>query len=82
MALAAMIFGRWRPVPAAFACLLFGFTEAVQMQLQGMNFPGTSQQVPVQLIQIIPYLATVVVLASFVGRSYAPRALGNNYQRA
>jgi len=82
MALAAMIFGRWKPIPAALACLLFGFTEAVQMQLQGMNFPGTSQPVPVQLISVIPYLATVVVLASFVGRSYAPKALGKAYQRA
>ena len=82
MALAAMIFGRWKPIPAALACILFGFTEAVQMQLQGVNFPGTSQQVPVQLIQIIPYLATVVVLASFVGRSYAPKSLGKAYQRS
>jgi simple sugar transport system permease protein len=75
MALAALIFGKWRPVPAALACLLFGVFEALQIRLQGVVLWGESP-VPVQFIQILPYLATLVVLAGFVGRARAPRALG------
>ncbi len=75
MALAALIFGKWRPVPAALACLLFGSAEALQMRLQGASFPGGTP-VPVQLIQILPYLVTVLVLAGFLGRSRPPAALG------
>ena len=82
MALAAMIFGRWKPLPAALACLLFGFTDAVQMQLQGVHLPGSETPIPVQLIQVIPYVATIIVLAMFVGRSYAPRALGKSWVRS
>lgn len=76
MALAAMIFGRWQPVPAALACLLFGLTEALQMRLQGVHFFGSTAEVPVQLIQILPYVVTILVLAAFGGRYLAPRALG------
>jgi ABC-type uncharacterized transport system permease subunit len=74
IALAALIFGKWRPGPAALACLLFGFTEAVQIRLQGVALWGTP--VPVQLIQVLPYVVTILVLAGFVGRSRAPSALG------
>jgi simple sugar transport system permease protein len=80
MALAALIFGKWKPIPAACACLLFGFTEALQIQLQGVVLWGT-QPVPVQFIQMIPYLVTILVLAGFVGRSRAPKALGTTFQR-
>jgi simple sugar transport system permease protein len=75
MALAALIFGKWRPVPAALACLLFGVFEAAQIRLQGVVLWG-EDPVPVQFIQILPYLATLVVLAGFVGKSRAPKALG------
>src|SRR6266850_6047545 len=54
MALAALIFGKWKPVPAALACLLFGFAEAAQIRLQGVNLWGTP--IPVQFIQILPYV--------------------------
>lgn len=74
MALAALILGKWRPVPAAVACLLLAFTDAVQMRLQGAELGGWA--VPVQFIQILPYVATVLVLAGFVGSSRAPSALG------
>lgn len=60
MALAAMIFGRWAPLPTLAACLFFGLTEAVQIRLQGVYFGGI--QVPVQLVQVIPYVVTIVVL--------------------
>ena len=78
MALAAMIFGKWHPVGALWACLLFGFLDASAIRLQGTPLPlvGT---VPVQLIQALPYLMTVVLLAGFIGRSRAPKALGVPY---
>ncbi len=80
MALAALIFGKWKPLPTALACLLFGFAEAVEIRLQGVILWGT-QPIPVQFIQILPYLVTIFVLAGFVGRSRAPKALGIPYQR-
>ena len=81
MALAALIFGKWRPIPAAIACLLFGFTDALQTHLQGVVLWGTNP-VPVQFIQILPYVVTILLLAGFVGRSRAPRALGPALRRA
>jgi ABC-type uncharacterized transport system permease subunit len=80
MALAALIFGKWRPLPTALACLLFGFADAVQIRLQGVVIWGTSP-IPVQFIQILPYIVTMLVLAGFVGRSRAPKALGVPFQR-
>jgi ABC-type uncharacterized transport system permease subunit len=73
IALAALIFGKWRPVQTMLACLLFGFAEAVSIQMQGVT------RMPVQFIQMIPYVLTVLVLAGFVGRSRAPRAIGAPY---
>ncbi|MGA2866536.1 MAG: ABC transporter permease [Verrucomicrobiota bacterium] len=78
MALAALIFGKWRPVPAALACLLFGFADAAQMRLQGATLWG-GKPIPVQFIQILPYLVTILVLAGVVGRSRAPKALGRPF---
>jgi len=81
MALAALIFGKWKPVPTALACLLFGFTEAVQIPLQRVGVWG-GKPIPVQFIQILPYVVTILVLAGFVGRSRAPKALGTVFRRA
>ncbi len=78
MALAAMIFGKWHPVGALWACLLFGFLDAAAIRLQGVVLPGIGA-VPVQAIQALPYLLTVVLLAGFIGRSRAPAALGLPY---
>ena len=75
IALAALIFGKWRPVQTMLACLLFGFAEALSIQMQGVS------QIPVQFIQLIPYVLTIVVLAGFIGHSRAPRALGVPYQK-
>ena len=75
IALAALIFGKWRPVQTMFACLLFGLAEAVAIQMQGVG------NIPVQFIQIIPYVLTIVVLAGFIGHSRAPRSLGIPYQK-
>jgi general nucleoside transport system permease protein len=78
IALAAMVFGKWRPWPAMFACLLFGLLDAIAIRLQGAKFPGIGE-VPVELIQALPYILTVVLLAGFVGRAMAPHALGQPY---
>ena len=75
IALAAVILGKWRPIPTVLACLLFGLTEQIQIRLQGVVLWGTDA-VPVQWIQILPYLITLIVLAGAVGRSNAPKALG------
>jgi ABC-type uncharacterized transport system permease subunit len=78
MALAAMIFGKWRPFGAFWACLLFGFLDAVAIRLQGVRVPGIGE-VPVQLVQALPYLLTVILLAGFIGHTVAPQALGKPY---
>jgi simple sugar transport system permease protein len=78
LALAALIFGKWRPLPTLFACLLFAFTDALQIRLQGTSIPGIGQ-IPTQFVQAIPYLVTVILLAGFVGRAVAPRAIGVPY---
>ncbi len=78
IALAAMIFGKWRPWPTLLACLLFGFLEAASSRLQGVELPfiGTA---PTDLMLTLPYIMTVVLLAGFFGRAEAPRALGTPY---
>jgi len=78
IALAAMVFGKWRPWPAMFACLLFGLLDAIAIRLQGVTLPGFGE-VPVEAIQALPYILTVVLLAGFVGRAMAPHALGQPY---
>ena len=81
IALAALIFGKWRPVQTMLACLLFGFTEAVSIQMQGVFKLPSGEDIPIQFIQIVPYVLTIVVLAGFIGSSRAPRALGMPYQK-
>jgi simple sugar transport system permease protein len=78
LALAAMIFGKWRPVPTVLACLLFAFADALQIRLQGVSLPGIGE-IPVQVIQALPYALTVVLLAGFVGRAVAPKSSGIPY---
>ena len=78
IALAAMIFGKWRPWAALFACLLFGFLEAASSRLIGIEFPIIGEA-PTDLMLILPYLMTVVLLAGFFGRAEAPSALGTPY---
>ncbi|MAZ01985.1 MAG: sugar ABC transporter permease [Sneathiella sp.] len=78
LALAALIFGKWRPVPTLFACLLFAFTDAVQIRLQGVELPIVGV-IPVQFIQALPYILTVLLLAGFVGKAHPPKAIGTPY---
>lgn len=72
IALAAMIVGKWNPVGAAAACLMFGAAEALQIRLQGSGFPS-------ELLQALPYVVTMLVLAGFIGRAVAPKAVGVPY---
>jgi simple sugar transport system permease protein len=72
IAIAAMIVGKWSPLGAAAACLLFGAAEALQITLQGSAFPS-------ELLQMLPYLVTMLALAGFIGRAIPPRALGTPY---
>ena len=70
IALSAVIFGRWDPIRAALACLLFAAAETLQIQLQG------SHAIASQFIEMIPYVLTIVALAGVVGRAVPPAALG------
>jgi ABC-type uncharacterized transport system permease subunit len=78
IALAALVFAKWRPIAALFTCLLFGFLDAAAIRLQGASLPLVGV-VPVQAIQALPYVMTVVLLAGFVGRAIPPRASGIPY---
>jgi simple sugar transport system permease protein len=81
IALAALIFGKWRPVQTMLACLFFGLTEAAAIQLQGRKILPGGEEIPNQFVQIIPYVLTIIVLAGFIGQARAPRALGIPYQK-
>jgi general nucleoside transport system permease protein len=78
IALAALIFAKWRPGPAMLACLLFGFLDAISIRLQGTPLPVVGR-VPAQFLQALPYILTVVLLAGFIGRAIPPRAGGVPY---
>ncbi|MFT8246118.1 ABC transporter permease [Roseomonas sp. BN140053] len=78
IALAAMILGKWRPWPTLLCCLLFGLLDAAAIRLQGVALPGLGE-FPVQALQALPYVLTVVLLAGFVGRAIPPKASGIPY---
>ncbi|MBM7068140.1 ABC transporter permease [Actibacterium sp. 188UL27-1] len=77
IALAALIFAKWRPWFALYACLLFGLLQALALRYQNLDIAGIA--VPVQLMDTLPYILTVVILAGFVGRAVPPRAGGEPY---
>lgn len=81
IALAALILAKWKPIPVLVACLFFGFTEALAIQMQGVIKMPSGEDVPVQFIQMIPYVLTIIVLAGFIGLSRAPKALGIPYRK-
>ncbi|MBA2333946.1 MAG: ABC transporter permease [Blastocatellia bacterium] len=81
IALAALILAKWKPVPVLLACLFFGFMEALTIQIQGVIKLPSGEDIPVQFIQIIPYVLTIIVLAGFIGLSRAPKALGIPYRK-
>ncbi len=77
IALAALIFAKWKPVPALYACLLFGFLDAISIRYQNIDI-GVFV-IPVQFTQALPYILTVIILAGFVGKAIPPRAGGEPY---
>ncbi|MGB1389450.1 MAG: ABC transporter permease [Paracoccaceae bacterium] len=77
IALAALIFAKWRPWHAMWACLLFGFLQAVALRYQNIDLGGLV--IPVQVMDALPYILTVVILAGFVGKAIPPRAGGEPY---
>ena len=79
IALAALIFAKWKPVPAMLTCLLFGFLDALQIRLQNADVMGV--HIPVQAIQALPYVLTVVLLAGFIGKAVGPKAGGVPYTK-
>lgn len=76
IALAAVIFGKWTPHGVYGACLLFGFAQALAIMLGGSNF-----FLPSQILAMLPYVLTILVLVLFVGRSSAPKASGEPYEK-
>ncbi len=80
IALAALILAKWKPVPVLLACLFFGFTEALTIPLANIKL-ASGENIPVQFVQIIPYVLTIIVLAGFIGLSRAPKALGIPYSK-
>ncbi len=82
ISLAALILAKWRPVQVLIACLFFGFTEALTIELQTASWAKINgEPIPVQFIEMIPYILTIIVLAGFIGRSRAPKALGTPYSK-
>lgn len=77
IALAALIFAKWRPWYALSACLLFGFLQAIALRYQNIDIGAFT--VPVQFMDVLPYILTVVILAGFVGKAIPPRAGGEPY---
>jgi len=77
IALAALIFAKWRPWHALGACLLFGLLQAVALRFQSIQLGGVT--IPVQVMDALPYILTVVILAGFVGKAIPPRAGGQPY---
>ncbi|SDG00427.1 ABC transporter permease [Alloyangia pacifica] len=77
IALAALIFAKWRPWYALYACLLFGLLQAVALRYQNIDLGGFI--IPVQFMDALPYILTVVILAGFVGKAIPPRAGGEPY---
>jgi general nucleoside transport system permease protein len=78
IALAALIFANWKPLPALATCFLFGLLDAVAIRMQGVPMPFIGQ-VPVQAIQALPYVMTVLLLAGFIGKATPPKASGLPY---
>lgn len=80
IALAALIFARWKPLNAMWACLLFGFLDAIAIRLEGVDLPLIGE-VNSQLMQALPYILTVILLAGFIGKAVPPKAGGVAYSK-
>jgi simple sugar transport system permease protein len=74
--LAAMIFGAWTPIGSFLASLVFGFADSLQARLSVLNVP-----IPSEILLMVPYVVTILVVAGLVGRSRAPAADGRPYEK-
>jgi ABC-type uncharacterized transport system permease subunit len=81
LALTALVFGNWRPLYTVLGCLMFGLFGAIQIQLEGVDLPVVGR-IPGSLIQMIPYVVTVVVLAGLMAKSVAPKAIGKPFVKS
>jgi simple sugar transport system permease protein len=81
IALAAMIFGKWMPFGAFGGAMLFGFAEALGTRFQILQVQVFGGPVPVQFLQVIPYVVTMIVLAGLIGRAIGPAAVGKPYEK-
>jgi simple sugar transport system permease protein len=81
LALTALVFGNWRPTHTVLGCLMFGFFGAVQIQIEGVDLPMVGR-IPGSLIQMIPYVVTVIVLAGLMAKSVAPKAAGKPFVKS
>jgi simple sugar transport system permease protein len=82
IALAAMIFGKWRPFPALAGALLFGFSRALGARLQFLGVEIAGFEIPSNFWQMLPFVVTLVVVAGAVGRAVPPAAEGIPYRRS
>ncbi len=80
LALAALIFAKWRPWQCLWSCLLFGYLTAFSIRYASYDFPLIGR-LPSQLMEALPYILTMIVLAGFVGKAIAPRAVGTPYDK-
>jgi simple sugar transport system permease protein len=81
LALTALVFGNWRPLHTVLGCLMFALFQAVQIQIEGVDLPVVGR-IPGSLIQMIPYVVTVVVLAGLMAKSVAPKAIGQPFVKS
>lgn len=79
IALAALIFGKWKPIPTLLGCLLFGLADSSQILLQSVPVFSDGSPLPTQLVQALPYIVTLLLLAGFVGKVRAPAAINQPY---
>jgi general nucleoside transport system permease protein len=81
IALAAVVFGKWTPFGAFGGSMLFGFSEALATRFQILKVEAFGGPLPVQFLQILPYVTTMIVLAGLIGRSVGPAAVGKPYEK-
>jgi simple sugar transport system permease protein len=81
LALTALVFGNWRPLHTVLGCLMFALFQAVQIQIEGVDLPVVGR-IPGSLIQMVPYVVTVVVLAGLMAKSVAPKAIGQPFVKS
>lgn len=80
MALAALIFAKWRPWESLWSCLLFGYFAAFAIRYGSYDFPVIGR-VPSQFMDALPYILTIIVLGGFIGKAIAPKAVGQPYSK-